>query len=215
MLSAQPALPRIHAVNDDSAASADAAWRAVAGRLRAEFGEDVFASWFQGILLDRIEDGAAYLTVPTRFLKTWIQAHYADRITALFADATPEISRISIGVRTAAAKVATLSRDVVSAPAPAERPEPRPAAPLALVPRTESNRLTGSPLDRRLTFDTFLVGRSNQLAYAAARQIADARQGDAVTFNPLVIHASVGLGKTHVLQATAHAVEASGRRGVL
>jgi chromosomal replication initiator protein len=212
MLSAQSVFPRIHAVNDDSVATCDTVWRVVAERLRAEFGEDVFASWFQGILVDRIEEGAAHLTVPTRFLKTWIQTHYADRIAALFADARPDVSRITIGVRTAAAKLATLGRDVVSAPAPAEKPEPRPAAPFALVPRAEPNRLTGSPLDRRLTFDTFLVGRSNALAYAAARQVAEARQGDPVTFNPLVIHASVGLGKTHVLQATAHAVEASGRR---
>ncbi|MFD1331690.1 chromosomal replication initiator protein DnaA, partial [Methylopila musalis] len=76
----------------------------------------------------------------------------------------------------------------------------------------EGRRLDGSPLDRRLTLDTFLVGRSNQLAHAAALQIARARPGDPVTFNPLVIHAAVGLGKTHLLQATAHAVESSGRR---
>ncbi|MFJ5487979.1 chromosomal replication initiator protein DnaA, partial [Hansschlegelia beijingensis] len=67
-------------------------------------------------------------------------------------------------------------------------------------------------VDCRLTFDTFLTGRSNAMAYAAARQIADARPGDPVTFNPLVIHAAVGLGKTHLLQATAHAAEATGRR---
>ena len=212
MSSAQPAaFSRFHAVNDDRLL--EASWRPVAVRLRQEFGEDVFASWFQGIVLDRIEEGVAHLTVPTRFLKTWIQTHYADRIAALFAEEASDVARVSLGVRTAAAKLATLSRDVVVAPVPVERAEaPRPAAPISLVSRIETNRLVGSPLDRRLTFDTFLVGRSNGLAYAAARQITDAKVGEPVQFNPLVIHASVGLGKTHVLQATAHAVEASGRR---
>ena len=55
----------------------------------------------------------------------------------------------------------------------------------------------GSPLDPRLTFDTFVVGRSNTLARAAAHQVAMARRNDPVMFNPLFIHAGVGLGKTH------------------
>ena len=190
----------------------DAAWGPIARRLREEYGEDVFTSWFQGVALERLDDGVAFLSVPTRFLKTWIQAHYAERITALFAEHDPEISRLSISVRSAAAKLAAPSRDVVVAPVPVEQPEIRSVTPFPLAPRVDPNRLVGSPLDRRLTFETFLVGRSNALAHAAARQVAEARPGDAVQFNPLVIHASVGLGKSHLLQATAHAVEASGRR---
>jgi chromosomal replication initiator protein len=61
--------------------------------------------------------------------------------------------------------------------------------------------LGGSPLDPRLTFDSFVVGRSNTLAHAAAKQIAISRRGDPLMFNPLYIHAAVGLGKTHLLQA--------------
>jgi chromosomal replication initiator protein len=61
--------------------------------------------------------------------------------------------------------------------------------------------LGGSPLDPRLTFDTFIVGRSNTLAHAAARQVAASRRGDQLMFNPLYVHAGVGLGKTHLLQA--------------
>ena len=65
--------------------------------------------------------------------------------------------------------------------------------------------LGGSPLDPRLTFASFVVGRSNTLAHAAARQVAEGRRGDAVMFNPLYIHAGVGLGKTHLLQAVTWA----------
>jgi chromosomal replication initiator protein len=73
----------------------------------------------------------------------------------------------------------------------------------------------GSPLDPRLTFDTFMIGRSNTLSHAAAKQVASARRGDLVMFNPLYIHAGVGLGKTHLLQAITWAGNAGGDRKVL
>ena len=75
--------------------------------------------------------------------------------------------------------------------------------------------LGGSPLDPRLTFDSFIVGRSNTLAHAAARQVAQGRRGDVVMFNPLYIHAGVGLGKTHLLQSLAWAGNTTAERKVL
>ena len=71
--------------------------------------------------------------------------------------------------------------------------------------------LASSPLDRRLTFASFLVGRSNQLAYSAAQRVVEDRAGQAPAFSPLYVHSAVGLGKTHLLQATAHAAAAQGR----
>jgi chromosomal replication initiator protein len=70
----------------------------------------------------------------------------------------------------------------------------------------------GSPLDPRFTFSSFLVGRSNALAHAAARQVAELGPATSARFNPLYVHAAVGLGKTHLLQAIVWAGEASGRR---
>ncbi len=70
-------------------------------------------------------------------------------------------------------------------------------------------------LDARLSFETFVVGRSNTLAHAAAKQVAFARRGDAVMFNPLYVHAGVGLGKTHLLQADRRAGNAGTERKVL
>jgi chromosomal replication initiator protein len=75
--------------------------------------------------------------------------------------------------------------------------------------------LGGSPLDPRLTFDSFVVGRSNTLAHAAAKQVAQGRRGDPVMFNPLYIHAGVGLGKTHLLQSIAWTGNATAERKVL
>ncbi len=84
-----------------------------------------------------------------------------------------------------------------------------------MAPSREANdpeALSGSPLDRRMNFETFLLGRSNQFAYAAAQRIATAGPAEPLIYNPLYIHACVGLGKTHLLQAVAHAATASGRR---
>jgi chromosomal replication initiator protein len=77
---------------------------------------------------------------------------------------------------------------------------------------TVHEALGGSPLDQRLTFETFIVGRSNTLAHAAARQIATSRRGEPLMFNPLYIHAGVGLGKTHLLQAITWAGNSSDRK---
>jgi chromosomal replication initiator protein len=77
---------------------------------------------------------------------------------------------------------------------------------------TELDGIQGSPLDRRLTLASFLVGRSNALAHAAAEKVARIEAVGAPLYNPLYFHASVGLGKTHLLQAIAHEVLAGGRR---
>src|SRR5215210_8632521 len=74
-------------------------WSRVKRRLRAELGEDVFASWFARLELDAVSDGCARLTVPTRFLKSWIEAHYADRVLATYRAEAPAVERISVGVR--------------------------------------------------------------------------------------------------------------------
>ena len=84
----------------------------------------------------------------------------------------------------------------------------------ASAPRISSGHgsFGGSPLDPRLSFDTFVVGRSNSLAHAAAKQVAMAARDNPLMFNPLYVHAQVGLGKTHLLQAIAWAGNAGERR---
>ncbi|WP_230530062.1 chromosomal replication initiator protein DnaA [Microvirga roseola] len=196
-------------------------WTRVKRRLRAELGEDIFASWFGRLELDSVVDGCAYLTVPTRFLKSWIESHYADRVLTVYRSETNDVERVVIGVRN------TLGRDAAAAPRrAAEAPRPSIAAAPAgpAIPgevkfspaapqeeRGDSADLGGAPLDSRLTFDSFIIGRSNALAHAAADRVAHAQNGQAI-YNPLYLHAGVGLGKTHLLHAIGHAVRAQGRR---
>src|SRR5271166_5287468 len=122
-------------------------WRRCCERLRAELGEDIFNSWFGRIELEAVSGGQARLSVPTRFLKSWIDTHYLGHITAALEAEVGSLARIVISVRSSA----------------------RPAPPSA------NEALVGSPLDRRLTFSTFQVGRSNQLAFSAAQRVAEQR----------------------------------------
>jgi len=195
-------------------------WSRVKGRLRAEVGDDIFSSWFTRMELDGIEDGTARLSVPTRFLKSWIQNHYAERVLACWQAEDHDVRRVDLAVRTAVIRTNT------APPKPAE-PAEQPhglreeangfshARPVVAPIASAHEALGGSPLDPRLTFDSFVVGRSNTLAQAAARQVAAARRNDTVMFNPLYIHAGVGLGKTHLLQAIAWAGNSGGDRKVL
>lgn len=194
-------------------------WTRVKGRLRADVGEDVFLSWFARMDLERIEDNTVHLSVPTRFLKSWIQSHYADRMLACWQAEQPDIQRIELSVRGAIIRLnpprakASEQTDGTREPPP---PKPDGEQRLTLTPVSAGHEaLGGSPLDQRFTFETFIVGRSNTLAHAAAKQVASAKRGDVVMFNPLYIHAGVGLGKTHLLQAITWAGNATGERKVL
>lgn len=195
-------------------------WTRVKGRLRSSVGEDVFSSWFARMDLEAVQDDSVHLSVPTRFLKSWIQAHYAERVLDAWKAEMPEVSRVDLTVRSA-------MRHVAPAKEVAPQAEPRRNEPTSLRPATElrstatapvsasHEALGGSPLDPRLTFASFVLGRANTLAHAAARQVAEGRRGDPVMFNPLYIHAGVGLGKTHLLQAITWAGNSSPDRKVL
>src|SRR5690348_1931681 len=189
-------------------------WSRVKSRLRSNVGEDVYTSWFARMDLEGVQDESVRLSVPTRFLKSWIQAHYAERVLSCWQAEMPEVHRIDLTVRSAVRPVVQPKE----APAPVEaRRVPAPELRSTATAPVSANHdaLGGSPLDPRLTFASFVVGRSNTLAHAAARQVAQARRGDPVMFNPLYIHAGVGLGKTHLLQAVTWAGNAGGERKVL
>ncbi|MBB3287398.1 chromosomal replication initiator protein [Rhizobium sp. BK347] len=191
----------------------------VSARLKAQVGPDVYASWFARLKLHSVSKSVVRLTVPTTFLKSWINNRYLDLITSLFQAEDAEILKVEILVRTAARQGAKPCADEQpalpdqAAVAPIRRPAAQPAghavaqavsAVAAARPATAGAPLFGSPLDSRFTFDTFVEGSSNRVGLAAAKTIAEAGTG-AVRFNPLFVHATVGLGKTHLLQAIANA----------
>ena len=196
-------------------------WSRVKERLRVEVGEDVYSSWFARMDLEAIEDGTVRLSVPTRFLKSWIQSHYAEKVLACWQAQDAKVGRIELIVRSAVLRSALPKpkSELEGAGTFAARSPNNNAQTNGRLPAVGDagvhEALGGSPLDARLSFESFVVGRSNTLAHAAAKQVAAAKRSDAVMFNPLYIHAGVGLGKTHLLQAITWAGNAMGERKVL
>ena len=209
-------------------------WMRICRRLRADVGDDVFSSWFGRLELDSLTDGTACLSVPTKFLKSWIQSHYSEKLLLALTGEFPPVKRLSIAVRSSHRPLSGLALDagddsgrMVGGQGDGRRaPTPEAAACNAKFLSTQRPResfaakppegpeadvIAGSPLDGRLTFSSFSVGRSNQLAYSAAQSVAAATPED-LPYNPLYLHASVGLGKTHLLQAVAHAAAEAKRR---
>ena len=219
-----PTSPELDADVQTAALERREGWANACRRLRANIGDAVYNAWFARLELNGIVDGKATVSVPTTFLKTWIQSHYLDRLLSTLTAEFPEVSHLAIVLRSSTRPAAPPA--VIEAASETRASGTEPALRIVDATTTQDegrqNRakpvaaaqdgLGGSPLDRRLTFGTFLLGKSNQLAQVAAERVAQAKPGDALLYSPLYIHAAVGLGKTHLLQATAHAVTESGRR---
>jgi chromosomal replication initiator protein DnaA len=199
----------------------DALFERFSARLKAQVGPDVFASWFGRLKLQSVSKSVVRLSVPTTFLKSWINNRYLDLITSLLQAEDPAILKVEILVRSASRSikpVADMRTVAAEQQAPVQRRQAVPSVgqiaaaqmPPSATRSPQSGPLFGSPLDSRFTFDSFVEGASNRVALAAAKTIAEAGAG-AVRFNPLFIHSSVGLGKTHLLQAIANAAIQSPR----
>jgi chromosomal replication initiator protein len=189
------------------------AWARVRARLRDQVGEVEYRNWLRQMVLAEVAGDEVLIALPTRFLRDWVRAHYADRLRALWQVEDPRLVRVELVVRATgteespgalaepvspAAMAAPLAAPSVANPAnhasgnghaapPAPRPDPR----ADLI----------APLDPRFSFPSFVVGKPNEFAYACARRVADnpATPG----FNPLFLYGGVGLGKTHLMHAIA------------
>jgi hypothetical protein len=108
-------------VDENTMSNADQeSWSRVKERLRAEVGDDVYSSWFARMDLEAIEEGGVRLSVPTRFLKSWIQSHYAERVLACWQAHDTNISRIELIVRSAVLRNAVAQKPRTDdAPTPA------------------------------------------------------------------------------------------------
>jgi chromosomal replication initiator protein len=203
---------------NDMASTDQERWQRFKNRLRSELGEDVFTSWFARMELDGVEKGAVRLSVPTRFLRNWIQSHYSEKVLSNWQAEDSSITRLELSVRSATMRPVVIKPRAAETAVPAREPHEAllngaDARANGGVPfMSVHEALGGSPLDPRLSFDSFIVGRSNTLAHAAARQVAASRRGDQLMFNPLYIHAGVGLGKTHLLQAITWTGNGSDRK---
>jgi chromosomal replication initiator protein len=163
-------------------------------RLKSLLGKEVYDSWCGRLNLESMNGTNLVFSVPTHFLKNWLKTHYAARILACWQEDYPGVAQVEFVIRSPAARapvkppVQIETKRLAQSRLPSEMPTP------------SENELIGSSLDPRLTFDSFAVGRSNRLAHGAAMLTATGNDAP----NLLYIHAPVGLGKSHLLQAIAH-----------
>lgn len=178
-------------------------WSRARKRLWAVVGEDIFQSWFARMEMEEVAEDVAHLSVPTRFLCSWIMSNYQERILTAISAENPDITRLHLTVR-----VNGQPRPRLNPPAGdevTEMPVRTPMRQATPVTARAGDALSGSALDPKMTFETFVPGHGNEMAVAVARQVAQAAMHNTAAFNPVYIHSSVGLGKSHLLNAIAWA----------
>ena len=156
------------------------AWEKVQNLLCNLYGEATYNSWLSSLKFISSRNGEVLLCVPTRFIKEWITVHYMEKILLLWQNEDESIHSIDIQV--------TEARNLNPYTVPKSR--------------EESNHNLGSPLDPRFTFDNFVVGKPNELAFTAAKRVAESIDPIPGS-NPLFLYGGVGLGKTHLMHAIA------------
>ena len=155
-------------------------WDEVEIKLKKTFGNDIYESWIKNINLKKEFNHYVILTVPTRFVRDWIVSRYADKILDVIKVFKISIQRLEFLIEEANEKSDKFSYSKKSK--------------VTLIENSLLNYNRFSPNNR---FDNFIVGESNELAYTAARKIC----GESSHYNPLFIYSSVGMGKTHLLNA--------------
>ncbi len=188
---------------EDSDVACHDEWARVLGRFKEEVGEAAYRSWLLPVSLQRVGDGEAVIAAPTRFLRDWVAAHYADRLLALWRTENQRIRRVLVVVSVAAPPMPAAYPSVASTKT-LRQAAPSVSEPAAALDAGE-DKMPASGLDGRFTFENFVVGKPNEFAHAAARHVAEACVSPVhtVPFNPLFLYGGVGLGKTHLMHAVA------------
>ncbi len=177
-------------------------WEQVVARLRQELGDATYQNWLRFVTCEGIDAGSVLLTAPGRFKRDWISTHLGEALLAAWGAINNQVLRLDLRAREAASTPVSPHGAVAAAEAP---PVQTTRVETPFDPRAGQYGRLGAPLDPRFTFEDFVVGKSNEFAHAAARRVADS---SVPPFNPLFLHGGVGLGKTHLMHAIAHAIRA-------
>ena len=172
-------------------------WDEICGQLRMEFGATAFESWLKPLSVNSFDDGVMRLSAPTAFMKNWVIAHYSDRIHKIWEHKNPDIKKVQVIVQNMQnTKDDSLLRKFPSTPTPRE----------FHAANSQMTTLAGatSKFNPAFTFENFVVGKTNEFAYVAARKVAESRN---VSFNPLFLYAGVGLGKTLLMHAIGQYIQ--------
>lgn len=196
------------AINKDG--SVQDQWGQICSQLKTEVGETAFDSWLKPLTPGSFSNGTINICVPTRFMKNWVIAHYSDRIHKIWEKKNPDIKSVNFVVQNVMEEsnglytptCRSLLKKISSTPTPQNIYQSGLSSLMAPneVSSFGDQQSLSVPLNPQFTFDNFVVGKTNEFAYAAAKKVAESRN---VSFNPLFLYSGVGLGKTHLMHAIA------------
>lgn len=173
------------------------AWRSIQLRLRTACGEEVYRQWLDDITPHDVDGDMLLLATPHNLTGQYLVLEKIDQMLIGFVqEQFPGLRRVKCIVQ----KNAMPEQETLFATA-----MPAPVQDVAAAEQDVVDIMEGTALDPRFTFENFVVGKPNELAYAAARKVAES---DTVAFNPLFLYGGVGLGKTHLMHAIAWAIKA-------
>ena len=204
------------ALNTESDALAEA-WDAVRLKLRSTHGDAAYKSWLKNLVVLEVGHGQVRLAAPTRFVREWIVTHYLDDLVYFWQGEVPDVSMVDVCVRSAESGIVYGENSAVGVLPSVDSPIANHSQASRVASETAKDNVIafGAPpavnegmhalsaaLDPRFTFDNFVVGKPNELAFAAARRVAESPEV-APGCNPLFLYGGVGLGKTHLMHAIA------------
>ena len=167
-------------------------WGKVKNRLRKEIGDTLYRSWLKPLKLKKINKNTIIFSAETSLVRDRVERQYTDRIISIWSSESPGIDNVKVSVEDGQnSKIKSLNTKTQKNQKTESHQNIR---------ITNKDDILISSLDKRLTFENFVVGTPNELAFAAAKRVAEA---DFVPFNPLFLYGGVGLGKTHLMNAIA------------
>ena len=177
--------------NTTNLSEIQAQWVTVRGKIRQKIGDAQFTSWIKMLTLEDYEDHKVTLSVPSSFIRTRIIEQYLDIIKSYWYVQNLKINDIKI--------IVTTKNQVVD-----NKTKINEENNTKNKGQNDVFKSISSDLDNRFTFSNFIVGKPNELAFAAARRVAESED---VPFNPLFLYGGVGLGKTHLMHSIAHEIK--------
>ncbi len=175
-------------------------WQTVLGEMELSISKASFTTWFKNTSIQELNDDEIIVGVPNIFAKEWLEKKYKKGILGSVQKHFPKVNKLSCNI----GNETELSKSIDSVVTKKNNQSLNLSQKAAQVKRVAGRKSNGEAnLNSRYTFETFVVGTNNELAYAACQSVAD-EPGKA--YNPLFVYGGVGLGKTHLLQSTGNQV---------
>jgi chromosomal replication initiator protein len=181
----------------------EAHWVRVCDRLRKEIGDKAFKTWFGEVELGELKAGKLRLYAPTRFVRDWVGRHYGDRVLAYWQSVNTEVKNVEVNLVPPPAPRRP-NEIIAMPPVPSSQNHQPPMPRMGPSIGRGADEISQAP-EGRYTFANFVVGKPNEFAYAAARNISE-QDMPLPERNPLYIFGGVGLGKTHLMHAIWHVI---------